>query len=69
MSLLVKYHAQTAQIALFNSGGEYWIGSYNPHLTHQNWDEPMYSYSFIRGYWYTEGEGLAVLQTLTGKEF
>jgi hypothetical protein len=67
MTVLVKYHVKTEQIALFNSDGEYWIGSYNPHLAHQNWDEPMYS--FIRGYWYTEDEGLAVLQTLTGKEF
>lgn len=67
MTKLIKYHSKTEEVALFNSDGEYWIGSYNPYLTHQNVGEPMYS--FIRGYWYTEDEGVAVLQTLTGNEF
>lgn len=66
MTTLVKHHHKTTDVALFVSDGEYWIGSYSPHMTHQN-GEPLYVW--IAGEWDTEAEGLDVLAQMTGDEF
>ena len=36
-----QFHHLTQDVALLETSGSYWIGSFNPHLTHQN-DEPPY---------------------------
>lgn len=66
MTTLVKYHKNTNNIALFESDGQYWIGAYGPHLTHQN-GEPMFY--LIRGYFTEEDTASAELDRLTGNEF
>lgn len=68
MDQLIKYHHNTIDLALFESDGEYWVGSYNPHLTHCNVDCP-YPFSYLKGYFETEAEGLEVLNSLRGNEF
>lgn len=41
-SKLIRYHAATEDLALFlTDEGVYWIGEYDPFLTHQT-DEPNY---------------------------
>lgn len=66
MTTLIKYHQKTQDIALFQSDGIFWIGSYSPHMTHQNGEPP---YVWIRGDFETEQQGCEVLETLTGDEF
>jgi hypothetical protein len=66
MTTLIAHHPKTQDLALFESDGVFWIGSYNPHMTHQN-NEPMYVW--IRGDYTTEAEGMDNLNKLTGDEF
>ena len=61
----VAYHPKTDDVALFESDGQFWVGSYIPGMTHQN-GEP--SYVLIRGYFDTAEQGIQVLNTLTGNE-
>lgn len=65
MTNLIAYHHLTQDLALFESEGDYWIGSYNPHLAHQN-GEPRYS--LIDGYYSTADAGLKRLAELRGDE-
>lgn len=65
MTKLVTYHSKTTDIALFETNGFFWIGSYDPFLTHQN-GEPQYL--CIEGVYSLE-DGLKVLQNMTGDEF
>lgn len=62
----IAYHTKTNDLALFNSDGQYWIGSYSPFCTHQNAEPP---YILIEGYFTSEHDGLAALHKLTGNEF
>lgn len=62
---LISYHHKTQDLALFLSDGDYWIGSYFPHASHQNGEPP---YVLIRGYFKTKEEGVSVLLTLKGDE-
>jgi hypothetical protein len=66
MTNFVAYHSKTTDIALFQTNGFFWIGSYGPFLTHQN-DEPRYVW--ISGNYSSAEEGLKVLQNMTGNEF
>ena len=66
MTKVVAYHSKTADLALFNSDEQFWIGSYNSFLTHQNGEPP---YVLIDGYFSNEQEGLARLAELSGNEF
>lgn len=66
MTERISYHRATTDLALFNSGGKYWIGSYSKFCTHQTSEPP---YVLIRGYFDSEEEGLQVLATLSGDEF
>jgi len=50
MTTLIEYHHKTKDMALFESDGNYWIGSYSPWMTHQN-GEPLYC--FVNGYFET----------------
>lgn len=66
MSNLIAYHKATTDLALFESEGAYWIGSFSPYLSHQNGEPP---YVLIDGYWPTEAEGQQRLAELRGDEF
>lgn len=66
MTTLIAYHEKTEELALFESDGTYWIGSFSPNMTHQN-GEPLYAW--IRGDWTTEIEGRQALTQLTGNEW
>jgi hypothetical protein len=66
MTTLIAYHPKTQDLALFESDGKFWIGSYSPFMTHQN-SEP--DYVWIRGDYTTEAEGVEHLNKLTGDEF
>ena len=66
MTDIVKHHEKTKDVALLVTGNRYWIGSYDPHLAHQNF-EPMFA--FVKGYFSTESEGLSALSKCTGNEF
>lgn len=66
MTEILAYHSKTSDLALLDSDGQYWIGSYDPHLTHQN-GEPLYV--FVDGDFKTLKEGLDRLKQLTGNEF
>lgn len=66
MTELIAYHHKTCDLALFKSENDFWIGSYDPHLTHQN-DQPPYV--LIRGYFSSESEGIDCLAQLAGNEF
>lgn len=66
MTECIAYHPKTQDLALFESDGVFWIGSFNPNLSHQN-GEPMYVW--IRGDYTNEAEGVQVLNALTGDEF
>lgn len=59
MTTLIAYHAETQDIALFISEGDYWIGSYGPQMSHQNGEPPYY---LISGYYTTEAAGLDALK-------
>ena len=63
---LIKCHPNTCELALFESDAKYWVGSYSPHLSHQNSEPP---YIFLDGYWNTEKEGVQYLHRLNGTEF
>jgi hypothetical protein len=65
MTKLIAYHHFTTDLALFESDGDFWIGSYFPQASHQNGEPP---YCLIRGYFKTECVGLAELQKLRGDE-
>ena len=54
MTNLIAYHHVTADLALFESDGDFWIGSYYPHASHQNGEPP---YCLIRGYFKTAEDG------------
>ena len=41
MTTLIQYHKETKNLALFETDGLYWIGSYFPFATHQT-AEPDY---------------------------
>jgi hypothetical protein len=66
MTTLIKHHAVTCDLALFESEGQYWVGSYSPFLTHQNGEPP---YVLLSGYYQTEEDGLQALSALRGDEF
>lgn len=66
MTNLIAYHKKTEEIALFESNGVYWIGSYTKFSQHQNGEPP---FGWIRGDFHNELEGLTVLERLTGDEF
>ena len=66
MTNLIAYHKATTDLALFESEGSYWIGSFDPFLSHQNSEPP---YVLIDGYWTTEAEGQQRLADLRGDEF
>lgn len=66
MTTIIEYHHKTSELALLRSLDKYWVGAYNPNMTHQN-DEP--NYYFITGFFDTEQEGSDALQNLTGEEF
>lgn len=66
MTNIVQYHPSTNNLALFESHGQYWVGSWSPHTTHQN-GEPQYV--FVDGYWAALEEGTAALIQMTGNEF
>lgn len=66
MTSIIAYHEKTHDLALLESDGKYWIGSYGKFLTHQNGEPPYY---LINGYFASEEEGVQVLQQLTGNEF
>ena len=65
MTTLIEYHHKTKEMALFESDGNYWIGSYSPQLTHQN-GEPLYC--LVKGYFKTAEEGLQEMSAMTGDE-
>jgi hypothetical protein len=65
MTELIKHHNKTEDIALFESEGFFWIGSYDPFLTHQNGEPP---YIWISGNYSSIQEGLKILQNMTGDE-
>jgi hypothetical protein len=65
-TILLKYHKNTADIALFCSEGLYWIGAYNSFLVHQNGEPP---YMLIKGYFNDLKDAEGVLDQLTGCEF
>jgi hypothetical protein len=66
MTQLIAYHAKTADLALFESNGQYWIGSYFSQASHQNGEPP---YVLIEGYFSSEQEGRDRLEQLRGDEF
>ncbi len=66
MTTLIAYHHLTQDLALFESDGDYWIGSYFPRATHQNGEPP---FILIDGYWKNKADGLQRLGELRGDEF
>ena len=65
---LVVYHRKTSKIALFTAEGTYWVGTYFPHRTDCNLDDP-YPFIMKYGYFDTKEEGLTCLAGLTGTEY
>ena len=65
MTNLIAYHHVTTDLALFESDGDFWIGSYFPQASHQNGEPP---YCIIRGYFKTAADGLTELAMLQGNE-
>ena len=63
---VVKYHKSNRDIAVLLSKGEYWIGVYSQHLTHQNGEPP---YVIYEGYWGTLEEAVNSLDSMVGDEF
>lgn len=59
VSQIAVYHPQTCEVALLECGGEFFVGAYNRHLTHQNGEPP---YSFVSGYYSSLEEGLEALE-------
>jgi hypothetical protein len=66
MTTLVQYHKVTTDIAIFETEGKFWIGSYDPYLTHQT-AEP--AYINLYGNYDELKSAQEVLQNMTGKEF
>lgn len=68
MTNVIAYHPKTTELALFETDGQYWIGSYFPHATHQNGEPP---YVLLNGYsvWSDKQTGMDRLFELTGEEF
>ncbi len=66
MTRRVVYHHLTTDLALFETNGRFWIGSYFAPATHQNGEPP---YVLIDGYFDTEDQGRARLAEMVGSEF
>lgn len=60
------YHARTTELAIFEDGGIYWIGGFNPNLPHQNGEPPYY---WITGDFDNEHAAINKLNAMTGNEF
>ena len=67
MTKIIAYRGPSNRLALLRSDKTvYWIGVFDPRMTHQN-GEPLYY--CLDGYYKTEGEGLMALEELRGDEF
>ena len=65
-SVAVAQHPTDSDLELFiNDEGKYWVGCYDPRMTHQN-GEPL-SY-YIDGFFDTVEEGIAVLFSKTAED-